>query len=77
VVGVWFLLQILGGLGTAGGGGVAYSAHIGGFIFGFLLAPLFADVKNPFSNAGRRGTRQRRADRDTPPDRHWNDEDLW
>jgi len=48
VVGLWFLFQVLNGLGTLGGqeaGGVAYAAHIGGFIFGLLLVRRF--VKRP------------------------------
>jgi rhomboid family protein len=39
-VGMWFLFQLIEGLGMLGGGGsggVAYAAHIGGFIFGCLL----------------------------------------
>jgi membrane associated rhomboid family serine protease len=45
VVGLWFLFQVLNGLGTLGGeeaGGVAYAAHIGGFVSGLLLVKLFA-----------------------------------
>jgi membrane associated rhomboid family serine protease len=42
-IGVWIVYQIvLGYLTPAGGGGVAYSAHIGGFITGFLLIKIFA-----------------------------------
>lgn len=44
VVGLWFIFQVLNGLGTLGGeeaGGVAYAAHIGGFIFGMLLVKKF------------------------------------
>ncbi|MCL6472625.1 MAG: rhomboid family intramembrane serine protease [Firmicutes bacterium] len=42
VIGFWFLLQILSAfLSTPGGGGVAYFAHIGGFIVGFLLTLLW------------------------------------
>lgn len=44
VVGLWFALQVMNGLGTLGGeeaGSVAYAAHIGGFIFGLLLIRLF------------------------------------
>lgn len=39
VLGVWFLLQLTGTLGTGGlvGGGVAYWAHIGGFVAGVVL----------------------------------------
>ncbi len=44
VVGFWFVFQVLNGLGTLGGeeaGGVAYAAHIGGFIFGLILVKRF------------------------------------
>lgn len=44
-VGLWFAFQVLNGLGTLGGeeaGGVAYAAHIGGFISGLLLTGMFA-----------------------------------
>jgi membrane associated rhomboid family serine protease len=38
-VGIWFLFQIVSGfLDKGGGGGVAYSAHIAGFVAGMLLA---------------------------------------
>jgi membrane associated rhomboid family serine protease len=43
MLGYWMLLQLLGGL--AGGtetGGVAFAAHIGGFIVGAVLIKLFA-----------------------------------
>ena len=43
-VGVWFAFQVVNGLGALGGqeaGGVAYAAHIGGFIFGLLLVGWF------------------------------------
>lgn len=45
-VGIWFVFQVINGMGMLGGeesaGGVAYAAHIGGFIFGLLLVKLFA-----------------------------------
>jgi membrane associated rhomboid family serine protease len=43
-VGVWFVFQLINGLGMLGGeeaGSVAYAAHIGGFIAGLLLARKF------------------------------------
>jgi rhomboid family protein len=45
VLGLWFLLQIASASaqhGDISGGGVAYYAHIGGFLFGVLLIRLFA-----------------------------------
>jgi membrane associated rhomboid family serine protease len=44
VLGGWFLLQVLDASQSAGGagGGVAYFAHIGGFLFGLLAIKLFA-----------------------------------
>lgn len=45
VVGFWFLLQVFRSFvsfsGSAEGGGVAYLAHVGGFIAGLLLAFIF------------------------------------
>jgi membrane associated rhomboid family serine protease len=47
ILGFWFVQQVLFGwldLNTAGeGGGVAYFAHIGGFVFGLVAIKLFAD----------------------------------
>lgn len=44
-VGLWFLFQLVSGMGLLGGGqtehGVAYAAHIGGFVAGVALARLF------------------------------------
>lgn len=44
-VGLWFLFQLVSGMGLLGGGsegdGVAYAAHIGGFVAGVLLARPF------------------------------------
>ncbi len=41
-LGGWFLLQLYSGLSAApGSGGVAWWAHLGGFIAGMLLMPLF------------------------------------
>jgi len=49
-VGLWFVFQLVSGLGMLGGGsdGVAYAAHIGGFIAGVVLVNVFA-VRNPFA----------------------------
>lgn len=37
MLGVWLAFQVLGGIGSAGDGGVAYWAHVGGFAAGLLL----------------------------------------
>lgn len=47
VLGYWFLVQVVSGLGSlamvsdANEGGVAFFAHVGGFAFGYLTARLF------------------------------------
>jgi membrane associated rhomboid family serine protease len=45
-IGLWFLFQLVSGMGALGRGaqegGVAYAAHIGGFIAGLVLVKLFA-----------------------------------
>lgn len=45
MLGYWFLLQLLGGLPTLGGegAGVAFWAHIGGFVAGAVLVLVFRD----------------------------------
>lgn len=50
-IGLWFVFQLINGLGMLGqgsqeGGGVAYAAHIGGFIAGLLLVKLFDSGAN-------------------------------
>jgi membrane associated rhomboid family serine protease len=45
-LGLWFVFQFVSGLGILGGGaqegGVAYAAHIGGFVAGLALVSVFA-----------------------------------
>jgi membrane associated rhomboid family serine protease len=44
-VGIWFVFQIISGLGYLGGGtggGVAYAAHVGGFVAGLATIRLWA-----------------------------------
>ena len=47
----WFAIQLFGGFGSLGGmssdGGVAFFAHIGGFVTGFILIRLFAAPRRP------------------------------
>jgi membrane associated rhomboid family serine protease len=56
VLGGWFVLQLLDASSQPlhGGGGVAYFAHIGGFVFGLLLIRLFANhVHGDYDRASR------------------------
>ena len=48
ILGFWFILQLFSGVGTFGaasGGGVAYWAHIGGFVAGVILALKFRNKR--------------------------------
>jgi membrane associated rhomboid family serine protease len=47
LIGFWFLTQLFsaGSVAQVQGGGVAYLAHIGGFIFGAVTARLFEDPR--------------------------------
>ena len=50
VLGLWFVLQFIQGLMSLGGpdvGGVAFWAHIGGFVTGVVLAKIFAQPRKP------------------------------
>lgn len=66
MLGYWFLLQLIGGLGTLGseGGGVAFWAHAGGFAAGMVLAPLFRNAellyRHPYYGWRRRPSATRR-----------------
>lgn len=49
VLGYWFVMQIFAGIGSLASystdqGGVAFFAHIGGFIFGYLFAKSIRDT---------------------------------
>jgi membrane associated rhomboid family serine protease len=48
-IGIWFVFQLVSGIGMLGSksqaGGVAYAAHIGGFIAGLVLVKFFAAGK--------------------------------
>jgi membrane associated rhomboid family serine protease len=55
-LGIWFAQQAIFGYlnltdPTGGAGGVAYFAHIGGFVFGLLAIKLFASRRNPIADA--------------------------
>jgi len=56
VIGLWFVLQLFSGVGSIAGagqtgGGVAYMAHIGGFVAGVLLGLLFRGIRGAVDQA--------------------------
>jgi membrane associated rhomboid family serine protease len=64
MLGLWIVTQFVNGVGSiaatdeTSGGGVAYMAHIGGFVAGLVLAPLFAvGRKTAITAAGRQRNR--------------------
>jgi curved DNA-binding protein CbpA len=63
-LGLWFLFQFINAAGShAGAGGIAWWAHIGGFIFGMLFLKLFSAL--PATGMSRR-MRQLTVKRKTP-----------
>lgn len=55
-IGLWFVLQLVQAFGVlaAGpqsGGGVAFMAHVGGFVAGLILVKLFTAGRNPAATA--------------------------
>ncbi len=61
-VGIWFLFQLISGLGMLGGmeTGVAYGAHIGGFVAGVVLAKPFMIGRSRIPSRPWRGPRRYR-----------------
>ncbi|HYM83905.1 MAG TPA: rhomboid family intramembrane serine protease [Candidatus Dormibacteraeota bacterium] len=58
LVGLWFVSQLFNEVGSLmkadSGGGVAYMAHIGGFVFGAVMARLFERSDDPGATGERR-----------------------
>jgi len=47
LIGLWFIIQFFSQVGAVAdvqSGGVAYSAHVGGFIFGVITARMFENL---------------------------------
>jgi membrane associated rhomboid family serine protease len=60
-IGIWFLFQLISGIGVLGAGaqqgGVAYAAHVGGFLAGLILIKPFAAGRPTATGAGVRARR--------------------
>ena len=69
VLGFWFVLQFVQSAMApdTGGGGVAYWAHIGGFLAGMVLILFFKDSAVPLFGGRRQSQRQRQDQRRTRP----------
>lgn len=58
LIGVWFIIQsvnlgaVVHNPAAAANGGVAYAAHVGGFIFGAVATRLFETGRRAFASAG-------------------------
>ncbi|MFP3911151.1 MAG: rhomboid family intramembrane serine protease [Desulfobacteraceae bacterium] len=61
-LGLWFLFQVMStAVSPAGGGGVAWWAHIGGFVFGIICLKLFAVIpESGMTRLMKRGTVRRK-----------------
>ena len=63
-IGLWFVFQLINGLGMLGSGsqagGVAYAAHIGGFVAGLALITIFAIGRPASEYQARRGYYEQR-----------------
>jgi hypothetical protein len=56
VLGLWIVLQLVSAAMDDGvGGGVAWWAHIGGFVAGVALIPLFKNARVPLFGHGKEG----------------------
>ena len=64
VLGIWFAMQVISSLASGDGPGVAWNAHIGGFVAGIVLLPIFK----------RRGVRWLQAGRSRSA---WHDKTPW
>jgi len=64
-LGIWFVLQFLNAAGSYGSaGGIAWWAHIGGFVFGMLFLKIFLAIPPvPGANKLRRSTLKRKTHR--------------
>jgi membrane associated rhomboid family serine protease len=68
MLGYWLVLQLLGGLFVGGpGGGVAFWAHVGGFVAGMVLIFVFKNetylARHPYYGWGPRGSARSRRPR--------------
>jgi hypothetical protein len=64
-LGLWFILQFINAAGSYGsGGGIAWWAHIGGFIFGIVFLKIFLMLPEPrFSDKMRQATTKKKTHR--------------
>ncbi|MDA8125551.1 MAG: rhomboid family intramembrane serine protease [Deltaproteobacteria bacterium] len=68
MLGYWFLIQLLGGIPAlaSAGGGVAFWAHVGGFLAGVVLAKLLCNPERSAACRARRGRTEQWMQRHRP-----------
>ncbi len=77
-IAIWFAFQFFSGVGSLSHGasaGVAYWAHIGGFVAGLVLTLLLRKPRGPDPSEGWRVVRL--PPRDRAPRTPWNDDPRW
>jgi len=63
-LGIWFIFQFLSAASTGGQGGIAWWAHIGGFIFGIIFLKMFLSFKErPVGKKIRQIIKKKRSER--------------
>jgi membrane associated rhomboid family serine protease len=63
-LGIWLIFQFLSAASTAGQGGIAWWAHIGGFIFGIIFLKILLSFKErPVGKKIRQITKKKRSER--------------
>ena len=63
-LGIWFVLQFLNATGSSAGSGIAWWAHVGGFVFGMIFLKLFETLPAMgLTRNVRRATAKRRTHR--------------
>ncbi len=65
MLGYWFLIQLLGGIPSLGGvtGGIAFWAHVGGFLTGVVLSKVMCNSQRTASCRERKGRTERMVQR--------------
>ncbi len=69
MLGYWFIIQLLGGIPALAGatGGIAFGAHVGGFLAGVILCKVLCNPQRAAVCQGRKGRTDRMLQRVRTP----------